>query len=175
MNTIDVDEIIQKAIQELKLSGLLKDKQQTAFQKTERLLYNYKNFEESISLKENFIKFIQEGGIQQKSKSVVFFNTGSSGESKTDDDKAEEQIQTLQTSIVITKRYISVIDNALDRISEDKYFCVIRMKYFDDKTREEIAETLEVDVRTVSRHKNRLINILSTYLFSDEVIKEIFM
>jgi len=48
------------------------------------------------------------------------------------------------------------------------------MKYFESKTREEIAEELEVDVSTITRNKNRLINTLKITLFSDEVIYELF-
>lgn len=48
------------------------------------------------------------------------------------------------------------------------------MKYFEGKTREEIAEHFDVDVSTISRNKNRLINLLQIRLFSDEVIYQIF-
>jgi len=41
-------------------------------------------------------------------------------------------------------------------------------------SREEIAEELEVDVSTITRNKNRLINTLKISLFSDEVIYELF-
>jgi len=47
------------------------------------------------------------------------------------------------------------------------------LKYFEDKTREEIAEELDCDVSTVSRNKSRLINKLLVRLFSDDALAEL--
>ena len=85
-----------------------------------------------------------------------------------------EQIEAIEQSIQVTKNFISVIDAALDILKDDHYFDIIRMKYFEGKTREEIAEHFDVDVSTISRNKNRLINLLQIRLFSDEVIYQIF-
>ena len=67
-----------------------------------------------------------------------------------------------------------MIDKSLEKLHDDEYFKIINLKYFDNKKYEEIAELLEVDVSTVSRNKNRLINMLKIYLFSDDVINELF-
>lgn len=179
-NTIsdNINNIIQKTISdmmfELKRQGLMKDNK-TAFQKTEQLLYNYNNFLQVIKDKEKHIEFIQEGGIQKKSASICSFQSGGSFDTKTDNEKADEQIETIQNSIIVTRSYIDIIDDALDKIVNDKYYDIIVMRYFEAETREVIAESFEVDVATISRNKNRLINILKISLFSDEVIKEIFM
>ena len=70
--------------------------------------------------------------------------------------------------------FIKMIDIALNEIEDDPYFEIIRMKYFEGKTREEMAEHYGVDVRTISRNKNKLINLLQIKLFSDEYILQIF-
>ena len=175
---LDIQKIIKDTISEmlfeLKKQGLMKDTKHTPFQKTEQLLYNYMNFKQVIIDKQKHIDFIKENGIQKKSKSIVSYSGNHQVDTRTDDEKANEQIEALENSILITKRYIAVIDDALSRIANDKYYDLIRLRYFEDKTREEIAEYFDVDVATISRNKNRLINTLKIYLFSDETIKEIF-
>jgi len=170
-NLIDV---VQELLIELKKKDFIKHNKQTAFHKTEQLLYNYMNFKQVIADKQKHIDFIKENGIQKRSKSIVNFTGNHQVDTRSDDEKANEQIEALENSIMITKRYIAVIDDALSKISNDKYYDLIRLRYFEGKTREEIAEYFDVDVATISRNKNRLINTLKIYLFSDEVIKEIF-
>ena len=175
---VDVEQIIKdtvsEAINELRKQGFIKNNKQTAFQKTEQLLYNYMNFKQVIADKQKAIEQIKQEGIQKRSKSIVNFTGNYQLDTRNDFEKAEEQIEALENSIMITKRYIEIIDAALSKIYNDKYYDLIRLRYFEGKTREEIAEYFDVDVATISRNKNRLINTLKIYLFSDEVIKEIF-
>jgi len=175
----NLKEIIKEAnselLAELRKQGFMKDTRFSAYQKTEQLLYNYNNFKDVIVEKENHIKFIGESGIQKKSKSITSFaGEGSQFNTSTDADKAEELIESLLKSIFMTKRYIKIIDDALQKISSDAYYDIISLRYFEGKTREYIAEYFDVDVATISRNKNRLINNLKIHLFSDDVIIELF-
>ncbi len=170
-NLIDV---VQELLIELKKKGFTKHNKQAAFQKTEQLLYNYMNFKQVIADKQKAIEQIKQESIQKRSKSIVNFTGNYQLDTRNDFEKAEEQIEALENSIMITKRYIEIIDAALSKLEDDNYYDLIRLRYFEGKTREEIAEYFNVDVATVSRNKNRLINILKIHLFSDEVICEIF-
>lgn len=164
----------REVVSELKRQGLLKDNRQSPFQKTEILLYNYNNFKAAIDDKCEQIKTIRCEGIPQKSKSITSFSSSPTYEIKSESDKAEEKIESIENSIQTTKNFIKVIDAAIDMLKDDPYFDVIKMKYFNGKTREEIAEYFEVDVSTISRNKNRIVNLLQIRLFSDEVIYQIF-
>jgi len=167
-------EAVSELMIELKKKGFVKGNKQTAFQKTEQLLYNYMNFKQVIADKQKAIEQIKQESIQKRSKSIVNFTGNYQLDTRNDFEKAEEQIEALENSIMITKRYIEIIDAALSKLEDDNYYDLIRLRYFEGKTREEIAEYFNVDVATVSRNKNRLINILKIHLFSDEVICEIF-
>lgn len=171
-----IDETIQRYTSELRRQGLLKNNKRTPFQKTETLLYNYNNFKAAIQDKYEQIEAIKKVGLPKRSTSITTFSSSptSTYEIKTDSDKAEEKIESIEQSIQVTKNFISVIDAVLESIKDDPYFEIIRMKYFEGKTREEIAEHFDVDVSTISRNKNRLINLLQIRLFSDEVIYQIF-
>lgn len=74
-----------------------------------------------------------------------------------------------------TIKLVEKINAALEDIKDDPYFDIIPMSYFEDCTREEIAEKFNTTVTTISRNKTRLINVLKSYLFSDDVIYELFL
>ena len=47
------------------------------------------------------------------------------------------------------------------------------MIYFEGKTREQVAEFYDVEPKTITYNKKRLINILKTVLLADLTVKEI--
>lgn len=169
-----IKDTVSEMMLELRKQGFMKNNKQTAFQKTEQLLYNYMNFKQVIVDKEDAIEFIRQAGIQKRSKSITSFTGNHQLDTRTDNEKAEEQVEALENSIIITKRYIEIIDTAISKLESDNYYDLIRLRYFEGKTREEIADYFSVDVATITRNKNRLINTLKIHLFSDEVICEIF-
>lgn len=120
-----IDMTVNKTILKLKMAGLMKDNQKSAFQKTEELLKNYQAFR--LSNQPYTIKLVEK------------------------------------------------IDKALNSVKDDPYYDLIRMAYFDGMTREEMAENFNTTVTTISRNKTRLVNILKSYLFSDDVIYELFL
>lgn len=163
-----------KVIFELRRQGFLKDSRQTPFQKTETLLYNYKNFQAAIADKQKQIETIRQEGIPKKSASITSFSGTPTYEVKTDADKADDKIEAIEQSIQTTVSFIKVIDDALDALKDDPYFDIIRLKYFDGKSHEDIADYFLVNIRTISRIRNRLVNLLCIRLFSDEFIRQIF-
>ena len=74
----------------------------------------------------------------------------------------------------ITREFVRLIDDALAGISDDPYFDIIRLKYFEDKTHEEIAEYFNVQPAAISKQRKRLINRLRGVIFSDDFISELY-
>lgn len=72
-----------------------------------------------------------------------------------------------------TVNLVNKVEKALDEIKDDPYYDIIQMFYFENETRESIALTLDITVRTVARNKRRLVNELKVKLFSDDCIREI--
>ena len=178
LNIIDstVKKAVEQCVSEMKRQNLIVEGKQTPFQKTETLLFNYNNFKAAIKDKEEQIEEIRSLGLRKKSKSITTFS-GSSGltEVKSDAEKAEEKIEMIEFSISTTRNFIRIIDDAVAMLKDDYYYDLIRLRYFEGRTREEIAEHFDCDVTTVNRNKNRLINLLQIRLFSDEVIQQIFV
>lgn len=99
---------------------------------------------------------------------------------KTSFQKTEELLRNYNTFSEIhdqpyTEKIVKIMDKALDDIKDDLYYDIIPMIYFENQTRENIAEHFGTTVTTISRNKVRLINKLKVRLFSDDVIFEIFL
>lgn len=122
-----ISQTVDQTVLKLKLSGLMKDNRQTAFQKTEEILRNYNQLKKSYS----------EDGT--------------------------------------AKKFVDIIDNALKELLDDLYYDIIPMMYFENQTREAIAEYFDTTVTTISRNKTRLINKLKYLIFADDVIYELFL
>lgn len=74
-----------------------------------------------------------------------------------------------------TRMLVEKTEKALEEIKGDIYYEIIPAIYFDNRTREDIADQFNTSTKTITRNKNRLINILKTRIFSDEVIFELFL
>ena len=170
------EQTAKHTVVELRKQGMMKDKQ-TPFQKTESLLYNYNSFIAAIEDKCEEIEEIRMIGLKKHSNSVIP-NPGSGTivrDSKSETQKIDEKIADIEQSIATTKRFISVIDSALDKLKNSEgYYDIVPMKYFQGKTYEEIAEHFHCDVKTIYRQKKNLINKLQIRLFSDDVINQLY-
>lgn len=79
------------------------------------------------------------------------------------------------TGTIKTQKLINIINRALKTIEDDEYYSIIEMIYFEHKSREDVAEFYDKEVKTISRNKKRLINELKMVIFSDESIQELFL
>lgn len=170
-----VKKAVENTVAEIKRNNLIVEGTQSPFQKTEILLYNYNHFKAAIKDKEEQIEEIRRIGLSKGAGAVATYS-GNTGyiEVKSDMEKVEEKIERIEMSITTTKNFIRIIDSAISILENDPYYDLIRMRYFEGCTREQIAEYFSCDVSTVNRNKNRLINLLQIRLFSDEVIQQIF-
>lgn len=179
---MDIDKRLKALIQEktvdatfneLKKQRMLKSTKQTAFQKTETLLYNYPKFKEALKSKYDEIEFIKQEGISKRSKSFVIWNSTNTYDSSNEYEKTQLAIEKIEASIHDIENYIRKIDWALSSIQDDPYYKIIPMKYFEGKSHDAIASEVYCDPSTVKNNKNRLINSLQIRLFSDEFLEEL--
>lgn len=69
--------------------------------------------------------------------------------------------------------YVKLIDNGLKKMQGNPNADIIRLMYFEYKTREEVAEILNTTPTTVSRNKRKLLDFLAATLFPNECINDI--
>ncbi len=65
------------------------------------------------------------------------------------------------------------IDQALAKIESDDYYGVIPSRYFDGMTIAEISEIYDCKYQNISKKRNKLVKILASELFPEDVLKEI--
>lgn len=65
------------------------------------------------------------------------------------------------------------IDQAMEKIKDDEYCDVIASRYFDGKTIVEISEIYDCKYQNISKKRNKLVKILASELFPEDVLKEI--
>lgn len=65
------------------------------------------------------------------------------------------------------------IDKALEKIQDDDYKDVIASRYFDGMTIAEISEIYDCKYQNISKKRNKLVRILASELFPEDVAKEI--
>lgn len=173
--TIDLKstDIADKVIEKLNKSNKI-TKGIPYYKRVELLLYNYENLKEAVRQKEESIEELELYGLPEKSKSIVMYST-SSGSSQAD--RYSELKEKYRLEKLETERDLKRIDKALDKIRNDRYFNIIKLKYLNDDTEkintdEELAEKFGKERITIIRNRKRLINKLVTILFP-ESIKEV--
>lgn len=139
------------------------------FKETEKLLYAYPALKVQIEQVKLDIEDLKREGYSGRSKDIVIIPSGSQGVMDKSDIQ-QERIRRRIESLERTKREIARIEKALEYIKDDPGYPIIELKYFLEKDNEEIAEQTNCSVRTVIRHKNRLINKLKIYLFGADAL-----
>lgn len=163
-------EIVKIVINELVERNLI-HKTENSYKNTENLLNNLHLLKKSVQDMKKQIKDLKEYGAPKSTNAVhvVVPNVIREDENEIID----RRISNLRQSIHRTNSVINMINSILNDIRSDKYFMIIELKYFDKKTYEEIAEIMQCDISTVSRNKNRLINVIKVRLFPNTFIDEL--
>ena len=73
-----------------------------------------------------------------------------------------------------TENFCNLVEKALESVSDDPYYKIIELKYFQKWTHERIAEYFDVDVSVISKRRTKLINQLRPLIFSMDFIKELY-
>lgn len=162
--------IADKVIEKLNNSNKIKI-EMPYYKRVELLLYNYENLKEAVKQKEEAIVELDKYGLPERSKSIVMYSSagGSSQADRYSELKEKYKIEKMET-----ERDLKRIDNALDKIRDDKYFGIIQYKYLNEdkekiNTDEELADKFNRDRKTITRNKKRLINKLMTILFPESI------
>lgn len=169
------NEIVKKVLEELKNKKLLKNPK-SSYKSTEKILYSLNVLPEAIKLIDEEVKKLEEeakGIVIPTAKSNSLILNERNNTYVYGDETLETRISELKQISVKAKSQIRLVKSALKKIENDKYYDIIPMYYFEEKTIDEIAEECEWAVGTVSKHKKRLMNDLKVYVFPDTFIEEL--
>lgn len=146
----------------------------TAYQKTEQLLYNYRNFQKIVADKQAEIEELRMYGVPQKSGSIVEYtpHTGNVQQTVLPEESVEAAVRNVEASVQGTVEALALIDKCMAALSKDPYYKILEYRYFEGRTQEDIALEYGVSQVTISNNKNRLVRELSMRLFPNQVADE---
>lgn len=160
----------EEVIEQLRNRNMVKQ-ELSYYRRVEILLYNYSNLKEAIVQKDEDIEDLEKYGLPETSGSVIIYSSAGGGVSK--GERYTQLIEKYKMEKKETERDLKRIDNALDKIRDDKYFKIIELKYLNDKERigtdEKLAEVMGKDQSTITRNRKRIINKLITILFPQSI------
>ncbi len=161
-----VDEMISKAVLATRLSCAREAKD--AFKATEKRLYAYPVLLAKIKDDEDMVEEIQKYGVHERSHSITRFVR--SGTRLDADEIKQAVIIDLKAAVANDRHEIGKIEKALGQIEDDEYKDIVRYKYFEQKTDDEISDLMHCAPRTVRTHKSRLVGRLSVFLYGAEAL-----
>jgi len=159
-----------------KRASASKPAEKSAYQRTEQLLFNYRNFQKIIREKQQEIEDIRTYGVLEQGAAVRQYAGNCGGKPRgivLDEEKIEEAVKNVERSMETTLQAIALIDKCMATLSSDPYYKVLEMRYFEDRTQEDIAVHFGCTQQNIAYHKSRLVKELSIKLFPDKVAEEI--
>ncbi len=168
--------IIKELIKELKNQNIIRNGS-TAKENTEILLKKFHKLKKSIVKIDNQIIALEKENTKNnlkiktnrvalRDKNMTYIYT---------DETLESRINELKQLKIRTQNYIDYVNSVLKEFEEDEYYPIIEEMYLNDnrKTQKQIAEFYNWSEGTVAKHKDSLLEDISTMLFPDLFIKDI--
>lgn len=176
MSAININKVIEqavtKAVNATMLLGVEKGKTEAKnlFKQTEIRLYAYPELRKNIERYNQDIEDLRKEGPGGRSKDIVFYSTHGGGTRLSAEEILEGRVMVLQKKIYRDQTEIDEIAYALQAVADDDYYPVIKMKYFEGKSDEDIANIISCDPRTIRRNKSRLVRRIAVKLYGAEAV-----
>lgn len=140
--------------------------QKIIFRKMEEILRNYPKYQKRIEVEIENLK-----NPQIKKSCGPGGQGGNSYDYKSEVEQIEELKQRISNNISRYKEIIFRIDECLSMVQDHKDYVFIKMRYFDKMTYEDIAEKLDVEVRTTYRIRNNILAALEIHFKTQKLIE----
>lgn len=140
--------------------------QKIIFRKMEEILRNYPKYQKRIEVEIENLK-----NPQIKKSCGPGGQGGNSYDYKSEVEQIEELKQRISNNISRYEEIIFRIDECLSMVKDHKDYNFIQLKYFDNKTYEEIAEKLGVSVMSTYRMRNSILSVLEIHFKTQRLIE----
>ena len=145
---------------------MVTQEQKIIFRKMEEILRNYPKYQKRIEVEIENLK-----NPQIKKSCGPGGQGGNSYDYKSEVEQIEELKQRISNNIRRYEEIIFRIDECLNMVQDHKDYNFIKMRYFDNKTYEEIAEKLEVSVMSTYRMRNSILSVLEIHFKTQRLIE----
>lgn len=175
MNEEEMKKLSQFIVEDIKKEKLIKNKK-NSYEKTEYLLYKYSQLPEAMKLLKEEIGTLEEENkkiLKAPTKSKTLVLKENEGTYIYGDEILSTRISELKQIVAKTRSYKRMVDKVLKKFKDDEYYPLIEWIYFKNKTYDDIANEFGWAVGTIAKHKNRLINEIKVYFFTDNFLNEL--
>jgi len=158
-------EIIREAATAAYSAGLVQSttRSTAAYSDTEKRIYNLPVLKAKVENDRDKLVELQTDGSPMRSASVVRHNR--SGSRLKPDEIIDALIQDITAQIAANKYEIETVEKALTIIEKDPYYNIIPCLYFYGMSVEETGGEVACDRSTVFRHRTRLVQRVSVFLY----------
>ena len=136
---------------------------------TEARLYAYKDLKAKVYNDMLDLNDLRREKASGKSRDIIYRSV-SGGVSISPEEIQEMKIQKLSRIIREGLREIARIEDAVKSVEDDYYSDVIKLRYFNRMTDENVAEKLNCDVSTVRRNRKRLLKRIAVRFYGMEAV-----
>ena len=140
--------------------------QKIIFRKMEERLRNYPKYQKRIKME---IENLQNP--QLKKSCGPGGQSGNNYNFKSEMEQIEELKQRISNNISRYEEIIFRIDECLNMVQDHKDYNFIQLKYFNNKTYEEIAEKLGVSLMSTYRMRNNILSALEIHFKTQRLIE----
>ena len=140
--------------------------QKIIFRKMEEILRNYPKYQKRIEVEIENLK-----NPQIKKSCGLGGQGGGSYEFKSEMEQIEELKQRISNNISRYEEIIFRIDECLSMVKDHKDYNFIQLKYFDNKTYEEIADVLNISLKSTYGMRNRILEALEIHFKTQRLIE----
>ena len=140
--------------------------QKIIFRKMEDILRNYPKYQKRIKME---IENLQNP--QLKKSCGPGGQYGNNYDFKSEMEQIEELKQRISNNISRYEEIIFRIDECLSMVQDHKDYNFIQLKYFDNKTYEEIADVLNISLKSTYGMRNRILEALEIHFKTQRLIE----
>lgn len=140
--------------------------QKIIFRKMEEILRNYPKYQKRIKME---IENLQNP--QLKKSCGPGGHGGNNYDFKSEMEQIEELKERISNNISRYEEIIFRIDECLSMVQDHKDYNFIKMKYFDKKTYEEIADILKISLKSTYGIRNRILGALEIHFKTQRLIE----
>lgn len=172
------NDVIKLVLDELTKRGFINN-YDISFKNTESLLYSYNKLKKNIEIRKEQIKKLETEGLLGRSTSIILNKPKSN---YNHNDPVDVAINDIEKQVKSTQAIIDYIDKVLNEFKDDPYFDIIRLKYFEGKKNEDIAEYYDKKLKkqdkitatsTITKNKNRLIKEIRIMLIPNVYVRSL--
>ena len=140
--------------------------QKIIFRKMEEILRNYPKYQKRIEVEIENLK-----NPQIKKSCGPGRQSGNNYNFKSEMEQIEELKQRISNNISRYEEIIFRIDECLSMVKDHKDYNFIQMKYFDKMTYEEIADALNISLKSTYSMRNRILGALEIHFKTQRLIE----